>query len=319
MENKEKEIGGYIEVDFGNKRNNYHPQAEKINSGRNGIRYAIRVYNIKELWVPYYTCPVVWKAIEDEGCKCKFYSINENLMPILHCDPNDYILYTNYFGVCSEQTQILAKKYKNLILDNAQAFYMKPFGISSSYSARKFFGVSDGGYVYCNKKLTETFERDFSYDRFLHLLKRVEVDSNFGYADFIKNDDSLIGENIKQMSNLTSKILENIDYELCKSRRLENYNYLNSKLAKYNQYNASILDDIPMYYPFLINNDLLRKKLVDNKIYIPKCWRNMEQKCLKNSYELFLQTYMHPLIIDQRYDIEDMKRIVNLIIQTIES
>ena len=317
MVNKEKEIGGYIEVDFGKKSNLLHSDGIFINSGRNGIRYAIRAYNIKELWVPYYTCPVVWDAIKDEECECKFYSINKDLIPDINCNENDYILYTNYFGVCSEKIKSLSKKYKNLIVDNAQGFYMEPYGIASVYSPRKFFGVSDGGIVYCNKQLEEKFEKDQSWSRFSHLLKRVDVDSNFGYSDFNKNEETLDHADIKTISNLTKVILQNIDYESARKKRLENYNFLKSNLEKYNLYNSNITDDVPMYYPLLIENEKLRSKFIENKIYIPQCWREMEKQCKTDSFELYLKKYMHPLLIDQRYDIEDMKRIISVVVNNI--
>ena len=317
MENKVREIGGYIEVDFGNKTNLFHSEGLFLNSGRNGIRYAIRAYNIKELWVPYYTCPVVWDAVNDEGCECKFYSVSKDLMPVLNCDENAFILYTNYFGVCSEKIKQLSKKYKNLIVDNAQGFYMESCGIASIYSPRKFFGVSDGGIVFCKKRLNENFEQDQSWSRFSHLLKRVDVDSNFGYSDFNKNEETLDHAPIKTISNLTKTILQNIDYEEARKKRLENYNFLKANLEKYNLYNSDITDDVPMYYPFLIEDDDLRSKLIENKIYLPQCWREMEKNCQNDSYEVYLKKYMHPLLIDQRYDIEDMKRIVNVIVNNI--
>ena len=70
-----------------------------------------------------------------------------------------------------------------------------------------------------------------------------------------------------------------------------------------------------MYYPFLFENNELREKFVENKIYIPSCWRKIEEKCHSDSYELYLQKYMFPLIIDQRYDFDDMNRIIKLIKQ----
>ena len=229
INNENKEIGGYIEVAFGKLHDLYHSDGIFINSGRNAIRYAIRAYNIKELWVPYYTCPVVWDAIKDEGCKCKFYSISNTLTPELDCKDTDYILYTNYFGVCSEKIKKLSKKYKNLIIDNAQGFYMEPYGIASAYSPRKFFGVSDGGIVFCKKQINNNFERDYSWNRFSHLLKRVDVNSNFGYSDFNLNEETIDHEEIKKMSNLTMTILQHCDYEDAREKRLKNYAYLNSK------------------------------------------------------------------------------------------
>ena len=312
MHNNLKEIGGYIELEL-NKTGVYHNSATAINSGRNGIRYAIRAYNIKELWVPYYTCPVVWDAVAAENCKLIFYNIDKNLLPDCDFPEDSYILYTNYFGICAEKIRNLASKYKNLMVDNAQAFFMEKAGIASCYSPRKFVGVSDGGYVYCDKSIKCDFVQDTSYQRFSHLLKRADCGSNFGYQDFMTNDDSLIGEDIKLMSNLTAKLLNSFDYQAIKAKRINNYNYLKKKLDKLNAINTDITDDVPMYYPFLSENPLLRKKLVENKVYIQMCWKNMEGVCKKGSYELYLQQYIHPLIVDQRYDLNDMERIVNLI------
>ncbi len=308
-----KEIGGYIELQLKNNKNFLHDDLIRINSGRNGIVYAIKAYGIKELWVPYYTCPVVWNAIEQVGCSLKYYSIDKDFLPVETFEQNDFILYTNYFGICSKQILYLESLYPNLIVDNAQGFYQEPRGIASAYSPRKFFGVSDGGYVYSKKKLTDDFERDYSYDRFSHLLKRIDVDSNFGYKDFMENDDSLINADIKIMSNLTQKILASIDYAEAKRKRINNFAYLSSELENYNELNITISNDIPMYYPFLNINKCLRKKLVDNKVYIPCCWKEMDKRCLSNSYELYLQGNLLPLIIDQRYDLEDMKRMVSII------
>lgn len=323
MQNYLKEIGGYIELElYRNSGQQYRSLTNSkiaINSGRNGIRYIIRAYNIKKIYVPYYTCPVVWDAIKQEQVELSFYKINQDFLPDTDFESDSYILYTNYFGICSNQIRLLSKKYKHLIVDNAQAFYMPPVGIGSAYSPRKFFGVSDGGFVWCQKKLDEDFIQDVSYDRFSHLLKRIDCGANFGYDDFWKNDNSLIGADIKRMSNLTKTILETIDYDYAKRRRLENFYYLQNNLKSLNVCNVTINDvDVPMYYPFLIKNDLLRERFLENKIYIPSCWRGMEKKCPENSYELYLKKYLLPLIIDQRYNLNDMERIVTIIKDTLK-
>ena len=105
----------------------------------------------------------------------------------------NYILYTNYFGICTKNAKKLAKKYKNLILDNAQSFFTEPIGLASFNSARKFFGVPDGAYLFCNKKIGEELQINKSYERFSHLLKRLDINAQFGYEDFCKNENVRIG------------------------------------------------------------------------------------------------------------------------------
>lgn len=308
-----KEIGGYIELELNNGEQ-YHKNSIALNSGRNAIKYAIRAYKISELHVPYYTCPVVWDAVKEENCHIIPYDIDGNFFPVKEFAADDFILYTNYFGVFSNNVKKLAVKYNNLIVDNAMAFYMPHYGIASAYSPRKFFGVPDGGFVYCNKLIDEQFEKDTSYQRFSHLIKRVDCGSNFAYDDFNKNDDSLIGEPIKQMSNLTLKMCANIDYKKARQKRLENYNFLEEHLADINKLKLKLeKDDIPMYYPFIIENDKLRKNFIDNKIYIASCWRNLDKICKKDSYELYLHKYLFPLIIDQRYSKNDLEKIIKII------
>lgn len=314
-----KDIGGYIELEL-QKGQFLHQNAIALNSGRNCIRYIIRAYGIKEIHVPIYECPRVWDAIEAEGCKIKFYHIDKNLMPDCKFNEDDYILYSNYYGVCSGNIKKLVKKYKNLIVDNAQSYFMKPMGIATAYSPRKFFGVPDGGLVYCNKQLDELLEQDHdSYKRFSHLLKRVEFDSNAGYPDFKINDESLDGQEIKTMSNLTSFMISQSNEKQNIRKRLENFKYLKKALDKYNLFKCDLKNEVPMFYPFLYENAGLRKYLHNNHIYVSTFWERIEEKCSTYSYEMYLKDYMYPLIIDQRYDIEDMKLQASLIKDFIEN
>ncbi len=311
-----KEIGGYIELEL-KERSLFHKNGIYINSARNGIKYAIKAFNIKEMYVPYYTCPVVWQTIQEENCKIIPYTINEKFMPQNNFHTNSFILYTNYFGICSKNIKELEKKYKNLIIDNAMAFYMPYRGILSTYSPRKFFGVADGGIVITSKKLNEKFEKDTSYQRFSHLLKRIEKGANFGYKDFNKNDDSLISEPIKEMSNLTYKMLQNIDYNETKKKRIRNFSFLHKNLYKYNLLKIKLeKNDVPMYYPFVSDKaPHIRQKLLESNCYTPKCWRGLLELIDKNicNIELYYHEHLIPLIIDQRYNKQDLKQIIDII------
>ena len=69
--NLEKEIGGYFELDIVEKFDNIKDSIP-LNYARNCLRYIIQTYNIKEIHLPYYTCPTVWQAIQKEDCKIHF-------------------------------------------------------------------------------------------------------------------------------------------------------------------------------------------------------------------------------------------------------
>lgn len=307
--NSFKEIGGYFELELQTK-SEFYPKDIALNSARNCLRYLIKAYNIKEIYIPYYTCNVIWEPIRNENCKIKFYHINKDFLPATEFQEDDFVLYTNYFGVCAKNTEKLSKKYKNLIVDNAQAFYMPNFGLASFYSPRKFFGVPDGGYLICNKKLDENFSKSTSYQRFSHLIKRMDNGATQGYQDFKENDASLDNEPIQLMSDLTHKILSSIDYEKIKKQRLINFKILHDTLKSTNELDLKLSKyDVPMVYPYLIRKEGLREKLIENKIYVATYWSPLE----KDFYESVLQKYLLPLPIDQRYSKKDMQRILEVI------
>lgn len=308
--NSFKEIGGYFGLELENRFNNIPIDAIALNSARNALRYVVQAYGIKEIYIPYYTCPVVWEAIEKENCSVKYYHIDNNFMPIEEFPQESFILYTNYFGICAKNVKELAEKYKNLIVDNAQAFYMPKYGIASFNSIRKFFGVPDGALLFTDKTLDENLEKDISFDRCSHLLKRLDVNAKFGYKDFQINDDKFNNEPIKYMSELTKTIFNSFNTKIVKEKRLQNFKYLHDKLSEKNDLKIVLNEnDIPMIYPYMTNDKNLKTKLIKNKIYIPTYW-SMNNKKYSNLIE-----HLIPLPIDQRNNENDMEYIVEKIKQ----
>jgi selenocysteine lyase/cysteine desulfurase len=307
-----KEIGGYFEFEtYGAEP--FHPNAILLNSARNALRYVVRAYGIETLNVPYYTCPVVWDAIESENCEIVFYDIDEDFLPGQEFDSSAYILVNNYFGICDGNIVKLSKRYTNLIVDNAQSFFSKPLSLASFYSPRKFFGLPDGGLLFCERKLSEQYDRDVSFERMSHLLKRRDLGANSGYSDFKENDLSLAAQPIKEMSELTKAIMGNIDYEKIRRRRRENFRYLKKELDGINELKISESADAPMAYPLLNKKEQLRGKLLENKIYVARYWNGIEHVAPLNSRAVYLRDNLLPLPIDQRYTTEDMERIVKII------
>ena len=182
------------------------------------------------------------------------------------------------------------------------------------YSARKFFGVADGAYLYTDTILDFQLEKDISYERMKHLLIRADVDAESGYADFRKNDDSLNNNPIRLMSNLTEKILCSIDYDNIKRIRRENYILLDTKLSSSNGLSLFLDDEsVPMVYPYFTNKILLRKSLIENRIFVAKYWDKTlgTDKCTDNEY--ILSESLLPIPINDMHDNKNINRIINII------
>jgi len=306
-------IGGYFELEL-RQGEHYHKNALKLNTARNCLEYILKTKSYQKIYIPYYTCEVILEPIKKCGIAYEFYHININLEPEYEftLQSKEVFLYINYFGLKQSAVERLAKHFENqLIVDNSQAFYAEPLkGIDTFYSARKFFGVSDGAYLYTDKYLKENIEQDISYERMAHLLKRIDLDAENAYNDFQQNDKSLENQPIKRMSKLTDKILKSVDYNNVRQQRINNYKLLDKYLQNNNQIKLSLDEcSVPMVYPYFSDDKNLRNKLIQNKIFVATYWNNALEWTNQGSVEYELTEKLLPLPIDQRYNATDMKYI----------
>lgn len=309
-------IGGYFELELRNGEH-YHRDAIMLNTARNCFEYVIRARKYNKVYIPYYTCDVMLEPLKKCNVAFEYYHINGQLEPIeeYELQEREAFLYTNYYGLKQSCVERLAVRYGcKLIVDNAQAFYAKPLsGIDTFYSARKFFGVADGAYLYTDYSLKEEFEQDQSYDRMSHLLKRSDISAELGYLDFRENENSLTNNPIRRMSNLTEKILGSIDYEYCSKRRIENYCYLDEHLKCRNKIHFELAEnDVPMIYPFLTDDDELRNRLIENKVFVARYWPNV---LMLQGFDLEVKyaDLLLPIPITHRYGKVEMDKSLEVI------
>ena len=310
-------IGGYFSLELP-VREEYYKDAIRLNTGRNCLEYILRARGYKKVYVPYYTCEAVMEPINKLGIPYEFYHIDIHfeIRDRFTLKADEALLYTNYFGLKQRYVEQLAEKIgSRLIVDNTQAFYARPIQrIDTFYTCRKFFGIADGAYLYTDKMLEEEFVQDESYDRMAHLLKRIDLSAEQGFADFRKVDDGLDNQPIHKMSKLTQRIMQSIDYEAAAKKRRENFLMLHEVLGEENNLVLSFEDDaVPMVYPFLTPIKGLRERLIENKVFVARYWPNVLEWTTKDDIEYLLSYQMQPLPIDQRYGMEDMERIIKIV------
>ena len=311
-----KEIGGYFELELENGPP-YHTGLA-LNTGRNAFEYVLRNRKYKKIYLPYYICDALLEPLSKLKIPHVFYHIDESLEPInIFCDEQDEaLLFVNYFSLKNGYVSKLSQQYENLIIDNSQAFFCPVIPqIDTFYSARKFFGVPDGAYLYTITKLEESLEEDYSFNRMAHLINRIELGAEQGYKDFLQNEERLSNQPIRFMSKMTKSILGNIDYEGVKKCREENFKYLHKHLSGINALNIHP-ENIhgPMVYPFLYGKEGIKEKMIDKKIFVPTYWPNVLKQCKSKDWEYYLAKYLIPLPIDQRYDFQQMNFILEQII-----
>lgn len=320
-----KAIGGYFEKEPRTIEEHAIPQKDGIllNTGRNAFEYILRsIPNLRGVYLPYYTCNVMLEPLKRLfGVSFAFYHITHQLEIAEDFDlgEGEYIVVNNYFGIKDEYVCRMAEKYKDrLIVDNAQAFYAPIMdGIKAIYSARKFFGVPDGGIAYLpnDNKQWEWYETDDSVDRLDHLTIRLEQGPEAGYAKYREAEDKLDYQPIMQMSAYTRDALTHIDYNAVIERRKKNFQILHEALCNYNTLPIPDMDSFacPMVYPYMdCYKRKLRWPLKEQRIFVPKFWPNVVSYG-HFDFEQDMAEYIMPLPIDQRYGEEDMQRIIEII------
>lgn len=310
-------IGGYFELELP-RYEEYHKDALRLNSGKNCLEYILRCSNYTKVYVPYYTCEVVYKPFEKLNIEIEFYHINIHfeIAHEIHLKPGEALLYTNYYGLKQRYVEKLAQRYgSSLIVDNTQAFFANPIErIDTFYTCRKFFGVPDGAYLYSYAQLNEEFEQSISFDRTDHLLKRIDLTASEGFGNYHKNEELLEQKPIQKMSKLTQRMMQGIDYKTVAQRRRANFQMLHEALGKENNLELLLEDDaVPMVYPYLVPVKGLREKLIENKVFVARYWPNVLECTTTNDIDYLLAFQMQALPVDQRYGDEEMNRIIDII------
>lgn len=315
-------IGGYFELSDIGEGVFPHRNGILLNSGRTALEYILRsIPDIKGVWLPYYTCDVVLQPLIKLGVPYHFYHISLclEIEDDIKLSDGEYIIVNNYFGI--KDSYILeqfARYGDRLIVDCAQAFFAESAnGMKAFYSCRKYVGVADGGVAYgVENNLLSMLDYDDSANHCSHLYLRKEYGAEAGYKEYQLNEARFNNQQILRMSPQTEDALSHIDYHNVILRRRDNFEYLNSKLCKYNQLSLPPVDQYscPMVYPFYVRGAReLRNKLLVNKVFVASYWPNVLDWSSPSHSEYLLTTFLIPIPIDQRYGIMDMDRILTLI------
>lgn len=313
------EYGSYSPLDIFESKEYYSGEnVVALNCARYGIVYAILDAAYTKIYIPFYMCPTVKQTLEMFMINYEEYHINDNFEPInVTLKEHECILLFNFCGVISSDIFVnLVAKYKNVIIDNSQAFFSTPIlEVYNIYSCRKFIGVTDGCYVVKKgiRHEDEKYTEDYSSNRVHILFSALEHGNNYSYEEYLNIENGFADAGIKRMSVVTHSILGQTNYDFIIERRKANYDVI-KKNFDYAGVSETITADakaVPMKYPLLVKNSQeLRKKLVEKNIYIPFWWHGINET---NSFESMLMSELLVLPIDQRYSVSDIERMVEII------
>ena len=322
-----------------------------LSSGRGAISYVLDeierrnpILN-KVALIPSFTCSTVIQPFIKKGYTIQTYDIDETLCikidqfkSILSKNNIQVVLMHQYFGFNTIHglEKFIEEANDNGVIfieDRTQCLYSEIPLLPADYiiaSLRKWGPLPDGGIAVCKKgmfcksilkksdKRLEAVKLEASLMKhyFLYKLEGNKQD----YLDKFKVAEALLNQQIDyyEISPSSLIIQANLNIEQLKLKRRTNYRRLYKALNGLN--NIHIIknypDDriTPLYCPiFSTHRDELQFILKKNNVYAPIIWPKplscpdicVEAQCL---YDGILC-----LPIDQRYDVDDMDRIIKII------
>lgn len=308
-------IGGFYELEIPKKKGTYHSKALALTNGRACLSLILDIEKPTKVYIPFYTCFALYEPLIKKNIEVAFYAVDENLepkkLPVLKDD--ELFVYINYFGIkdrcCAGLIEIFNDK---LVIDDTHQFFNKGYKANYSFtSARKYFGVPDGAYLY----LKNESENDYNFPRPEHIsldhnVGRLEENYSSAYESYLLAEGNF-GSEVLKISKISEKILETINYQFVKSRRTQNFMFLHDKFKYINQFE---LDDVsvatPFCYPLVLNKIIDKRLFHESNIFIPTLWPDISSRSnLEFDFENGFANRLLPLPIDHRYDESDMKRL----------
>jgi hypothetical protein len=302
-------------------------------SARGAFTLLVRTLRPRRVWLPSYLCSSIVEAFREADTEVVFFPVGRDL----RCEsavwldrvaPGDFVLRIHYFGFPNSDPVFEEGALRGawLVDDAAQALLSEGVGAGADFvvfSPRKFVGVPDGGCMIMRHPLPDlppqfppastawwrkslsavTLRREFdagSHDRawfptFQHAEGQVPIEP-------------------QSMSELSYRLLSRgINYTSIASRRRDNYKLLLEHIGEVAIFPELLQGVVPLGFPVQIRRrDAIRDALFKEQIFPPVHWPldGCVPASFANSHALTHEIMTLPC--DQRYDAEDMRRILEV-------
>lgn len=309
-------------------------------SGRAALYYILE--NIRQqsslidtILLPDYLCESIIETVNLKGYKIKYYELTDQLTIKRENFSKLYsgkeaVLLINYFGLVNTEEQVeyirTLDSYSCIILDNVQAFYDMGNQTKANYSFtsfRKWFPIPDGALVKTKEvgvsspKGENKFVEYKTAASILKNCRNENVKLDDIYLNLFDKGEQLIPANMDaQMSTVSKLIFSNLDFDSIAIRRIENAKFIISELKELGINPLLNLKEnkVPLFVPIKLNaRDLIRVKLAEKGIFCPVHWPVIIPDQLLKGREMFEKELS--IVIDQRYNIQDMSQIIAIIKQ----
>lgn len=323
-----------------------------MSTGRSATRMVLRTIlerqpNIlKVALIPAFTCHTVIEPFIEAGFEVHTLPMNLNLesttydiLKTLSESRATILLVHRFYGFDTLPgfNQLISEIRTQgvvVIEDCTQCLYSTFERSEADYyvgSIRKWCGVPDGGFAVCREGKFKN--KPVCSDDALEIAKREACELKYAYmfngadckpeskkryreAEHILDTQS----SFYAIGKLSALIQTNLDQKCLAKKRRGNYSFLAEGLRNHSGiqlvFRELPIDVIPLYLPvFVRNRDEVQSLLADNAVYAPVVWPKADCCPLVCSVADELYDYLLCIPIDQRYDLDDMSRILNILLQ----
>lgn len=240
----------------------------------------------------------------------------------------------NYFGVisCEKDINWIKRNYPDsfVILDNVQAPFRieKPTLADVTFtSLRKAYPVPDGGMVLKNGLNLPSYHEVAKFSQYKIAASYLKEKRTCGYYDddiyldlFHRGEESIDDNYDTAPSDYTLRVFRNLDIRRIAVLRKRNTSHILSGLIKIGLKPCIDIseNDVPLFVPILLSErDKVRKAMFSNHIFLPVHWPVEDQKKKELKRGLYMSQHELSIIIDHRYSISDMDRILKVLADNI--
>lgn len=295
--------------------------------------------------IPPFTCYTVVLPFVNAGFHVETYDVDAQLnttpdmleAAIKKYEPAIVLIHGYYGRNTLRNCEEIIQKFSGeiwFIEDRTQTLYSNYKELPVHFvlaSLRKWAGLMEGGIAISKSipfrinpanedgKVVET-KKEASYLKYYYMTEGQGEKSKFR-EKYIQAENTLHEEcELYKMSTLSQSIQAHLNLMELKSNRRKNYNYLNDALAEFKSVKTFFGEmkdgEVPLYIPLLCNKrEELQNALREKDIYAPFIWPKDYEDLQVCSVADYIYDRVICIPIDQRYDIDDMRRVVAVIRQ----
>lgn len=317
-------------------------------SGRGAIRLLFQnLPQVKTVLLPEYTCSSVISPIESLGISCTYYPLNKDLSVnrevicgLIDKFAPQAVYFQSYYGF--DTLKSIRDYYPTLhekgiiVVEDITHSWLCDFNSTvadySVASLRKWLQLPDGGVLLSNthtlgykmtkeessRIVSEFIQASILKEKYFETFNPSDKEAfrqhYINAKDLLQQDDT-----IYCMSKQAQSVLGQTDFGEIIKRRKENAKYLHDHIGNKNSVTCVVEwsdDSVPLYYPIYVkdNRSSLQKELAKNAIYCPVHWPVPSQISSNMSPDAsFIYSHVLSLICDQRYDLDDMSSIIQIV------